>query len=318
MGNKKPVKDHLGNEFSSLAAMCRAYPVGDADVFYMRQKKHGMSLEDALMLPVGINKRKSTDHLENEFPSRKKMCEHYGIPVTLFVTRTEKLGWDLEKALTTPPHATEWIPVEGPDGKMYENVAQMCKELGISRSAYDRRKDRENQLDDTINMRTVHSCSDGMGNEFPSISAMCKYYNISRDLYYHRVDDLGMDTATALTLPYTPSLIKAVNRIGEEHVSNNGCRYKIVDAKTDKDVTVEFIDGMRVKVCYSVNVAKGIIKHPTLKKVGTGSFVGFTTKSAFTDDTGVYYICECQACGFRDILTPDQMFEHYKNHKASQ
>jgi len=220
----------------------------------------------------------------------------------------------LEKALTTPVHDTEWVRVKGPDGKTYDNISAMCRALGISRSAYERRKNNPNQLEDTIKMRTAHTCYDGMGNEFPSLTAMCKHYEISRDLFYHRVNDLKMDIATALTTPYVPSLIRVSKRIGEVHVSNNGCEYKIIDAKTDKDVTVQFIDGETAKVCYSVNVVKGIVKHPTLKKVGKGSFAGFKTKPAFSENNNVYYQCECGTCGLKDILTPAQMFEHSKLH----
>jgi len=43
MAKAKPQKDHLGKEYPSLSAMCKAYPVKDATTYYSRMKKPGMT-----------------------------------------------------------------------------------------------------------------------------------------------------------------------------------------------------------------------------------------------------------------------------------
>lgn len=306
--NKKEVTDHIGNKYGSLKAMCENYPVKDADTYALRLKR-GMSQSEALLTPLCYNRVKYVDHLGVEYPSRAAICKKWGITPSIFIAR-QRLGWDMQKILTTQVHETEWLPVKDVDGNEYRNVAEMCKALNISRSAYDRRKNNKNQLEDTIKMRTKHSCTDGAGGEFQSISAMCKHYNISRDLFYYRTKDLNMPVYEALTAPVTEPPKRVADRIGEKHIANNGCEYIIIDAKNDTDVTVKFIDGAVTKTSYSTSIKNGIVKHPTLKLRGKGTFVNFQTSfiSKFGDKT--YYKCKCTNCQKEDILTPMEMFMH--------
>ena len=100
---KIPCKDHLGNEFPSINAMCKHYGI-DRTVFnYRRNEKH-MSLKETLTMPVEKQHKGSCkDHLGNEFPNKKAMCKHYGISESAFSNRT-KNNASIEEALGIIPY----------------------------------------------------------------------------------------------------------------------------------------------------------------------------------------------------------------------
>ena len=95
-GGKKTV-DHLGNEFASQTALCQHYNI-ERRTFVLRLNA-GMTIEEALTTPTVAD---ITDHLGNKFKSAKDMCKYYGLGYYTFKRRIEKMGWSIEKALTTP------------------------------------------------------------------------------------------------------------------------------------------------------------------------------------------------------------------------
>ena len=85
-----PCKDHMGNEFPSKTAMCKHYGISTTS-FEKRMNEMHMSLEETLTTPVRKQKTGSCkDHLGNEFPNKKAMCEHYGISESTFSDRIKK------------------------------------------------------------------------------------------------------------------------------------------------------------------------------------------------------------------------------------
>lgn len=120
--------DHLGNIYSSTKEMCDTYKIKPKT--YRKRICSGWSIERALTEPLQFaqqkkKKDKSTqtsqsphkiqktrkspnkficyDHLGIEYPTLTKMCAKYNIPRQTFKNRTEKWGWSIEQALTTPP-----------------------------------------------------------------------------------------------------------------------------------------------------------------------------------------------------------------------
>ncbi|ADL36339.1 hypothetical protein bpr_II402 (plasmid) [Butyrivibrio proteoclasticus B316] len=94
--------DHLGNPFSSQAAMCKCYGINQST--FVTRIKCGYSLEYALTHPASPSNAASIlcmDHLGNEYESFKKMCEAYGHNDNTVRCRLRK-GWALDVALTTP------------------------------------------------------------------------------------------------------------------------------------------------------------------------------------------------------------------------
>jgi hypothetical protein len=129
--NSKAIIDHLGNEFTSISDMCKFWNMTRST--YNARIKNGWSIERALTEPqrqVNMKRQKWTDHKGNDFPSLNAMCEAYGITHHTFHTRVTKLGWSVEKALTTPNiiNATE---CSDNMGHTFPSLTDMCHYYGI-------------------------------------------------------------------------------------------------------------------------------------------------------------------------------------------
>ena len=199
-----PCKDHMGNKFPSITAMCKHYGIG-IDTFNKRINEKHMSLEDALTTPVKKQKPiPCKDHLGNEFPSKKAMCKYYGINPCTFKDRIDKKQMSLKDALTTP---TKKLQQSCKDylGNEFPSEAAMCKQYGINQGTFGKRKnDSHISLEKALTMPARIKpipCKDHMGNEFPSKTAMCKHYGISTTSFDKRINEKQMSLEDALTTP---------------------------------------------------------------------------------------------------------------------
>lgn len=95
----KKVKDHLGNEFYSIADMCKYWGIMEHN-YNNRVRVLNWSLEKALTTEV--KDRKIKDHLGNSFNSTTEMCKQWNITRSLYLHRVNKLNWSVKRALTTP------------------------------------------------------------------------------------------------------------------------------------------------------------------------------------------------------------------------
>ena len=108
-GNKKKTipkskkcKDHLGNEYETIADMCKTYSISYG--IYKRRKQLGWSLREILTEkenPIKPNSKACIDHLGNEFISIVEMCKYWHITPDLYKGRLRD-GWSLEETLTIP------------------------------------------------------------------------------------------------------------------------------------------------------------------------------------------------------------------------
>lgn len=101
-------RDHLGNTFISLAAMCRFWKKDPRMVWYRLDA--GWSMKDSLTkpsTPANQRNRKAgcRDHTGRKFDTQKDMARYWGISINTFRVRV-KLGWSIEDALTKPPKLT--------------------------------------------------------------------------------------------------------------------------------------------------------------------------------------------------------------------
>ena len=130
------------------------------------------------------------DHLGNEFPSKKALCEHYHITASQFYTRTHN-GWSLEDALTKRRGAKGTKSVYDHLGNRFDSVEQMCNHWGIADSTFQGRVARgmsvEKALTATHEDTHGEECYDHLGNKFPSTAKMCEHYGIPRQMYYGRI-----------------------------------------------------------------------------------------------------------------------------------
>ena len=199
-----PCKDHLGNEYPSKTAMCKAYDI--SLVAFSRRIKRGYTLKDALMLPSNsYNAKKTEDHLGQEFRSVSSMCAAYGIGQVTFAKRIKR-GMPLEEALTNPTmkKGRHTVPCKDHLGNEYPSKIVMCDVYGISLMTLFRRIREGHTLEDALTLPTypynAKKTEDHLGQEFRSVSSMCAAYGIERSIFNNRLES-GMSIEEALTRP---------------------------------------------------------------------------------------------------------------------
>lgn len=100
--HEKPCSDHLGNNYSSIKEMCKAYDI-NPETFSRRINVYGWSLQKALTTPVKPNGGQYCyDHEGTRFKSENLMCKHWGVERKTFKYRINH-GMSVEEALTTKP-----------------------------------------------------------------------------------------------------------------------------------------------------------------------------------------------------------------------
>ncbi len=138
-------KDHLSNEFNSIAKMCEYWNV-DAQRYYARLKL-GWTTKDALTKNIQKSHIKCKDHLDNEFNSVTEMCNHWNISRKIFQDRMKR-GWSLKDALTKEIATNK--KYKDHLGNECNSVTEMCKYYGISIMTYNSRIKRGMSLKDAL------------------------------------------------------------------------------------------------------------------------------------------------------------------------
>lgn len=189
------VKDHLGNKFDSIIAMCSYWKITPAQ--YYSRLKSGYDLEYILTTKRKHKRFKKTirfvngecrDHLGNTFGSIASMCSYWGISYATFYKRI-RTGCNLKQALTftkyyNPSNAT---PITDHLGNRFKCIKDLCNYHNASYSCV------LNSLRSGVDIKTVLESSpkvkvviDHIGNKFSSERAMCREHNISFNTYRAR------------------------------------------------------------------------------------------------------------------------------------
>lgn len=114
-------RDHLGNAYRSINAMCRAY--GITKTTLRARLELGWTLEQILTHPENNSHLiKCEDHLGNEFETQKAMLDAYGISHATYKHRLSK-GFSLEQALSQK--SLHMIPCEDHEGHTFPCLAAM-------------------------------------------------------------------------------------------------------------------------------------------------------------------------------------------------
>ncbi len=180
-------KDHKGNEYRSIAEMCRFYKV-DRSVFGDRIK-NGFTLEEALTTKGNRHYVPSVDHLGQQFPSENAMCRHWRIKHNTYQRRIKE-GWTKKEALTTPAVSTTQ-EVKDHLGNVYPHKTAMCENYGVERTVYNTRIKKgwtvEEALTTPMQSRNLE--------DIPNRVGIIKRMSCGLDLEILSVD--GYDTYTA-------------------------------------------------------------------------------------------------------------------------
>lgn len=156
--------DHLGNQYSSITEMCRAYHI-QADTF-MHRMKRGWSLEKSLTKPVRSrvvyhqpktstsNEKKYIDPEGNTFNSVAKMCSYWGIGVSAFRYRIQQ-GLPLKLALTAHPVTHKKCHTDHL-GQQFNTISDMCNYWNIKTTTYLSRISYGWSVKDALTLQTYH------------------------------------------------------------------------------------------------------------------------------------------------------------------
>lgn len=193
--NAIPSRDHLGTEFPSEAAMCRAHGVPQG--VFRRRRSKGMSLEDALTLPNAPQAVPCTGPDGKEYPSMSAMCRANGLARPTVSSRMEKYAGNPEKIT-----AGSIFETEDHHGKKFRSVKAMLREYGVKPHAYYERiragYTKEQALTAAPRTLGYAAAHDFDGTEFPSVTHMCRHWRVLPNAVRARISRTGCAPEDAL------------------------------------------------------------------------------------------------------------------------
>lgn len=225
-------KDHLGQEFPSVAAMARHWNV-DAKRLAARLAKH-WDVEKALITPVMLPKKGFVDHLGVRYETLSDMARAWNINFFTLRLRLVEKKWDVEKALTkpviycgkkSPEYKTkeqraeehkkyfESLVCKDHEGVEYPSLTAMCAAWGVRMSTFLTRKAKGYPLElclssgslvafaNARNRNAKKTATDHLGVTYPSIKEMCQAWGVAFDAYNTRRTKQGMSLEDALIWP---------------------------------------------------------------------------------------------------------------------
>lgn len=219
----KPQTDHLGQTFPSMSAMAKYWNIPQSTL-QRRLIDMKLPIKDALTLTEEECKalrNQCQDHLGNIYPSKKAMCDAYGIDRQTFFGR-KTLGWSLEKCLTEPliMQARNSKEISDHLGNKFASKSDLCKFWGIKRSTFNARQKQNWSLEKTLTTpcKSINiekqPWDDHLGNHYDSLNAMCRAYNIQKATFTTRYYDYKWSLEKALTEPVTIESIECNDNMG--------------------------------------------------------------------------------------------------------
>lgn len=147
----------------------------------------------------------AVDHLGKIYKTKKEMCEHYGIDLTVFQQR-QKRGWDLQRSLST---SVKDRVCRDHLGNKFDNFSAMARHYGISPSVLYNRVRRGVPLEVAVTLKVTSKGNevykDYKGVEYKSLKLLCAAYGITVTTYTSRFYK-GWSLKKILTTPvhYNP------------------------------------------------------------------------------------------------------------------
>lgn len=197
------VLEYKGKVYKSQLEFVKEY--GFSRTYFVKCLDKGMSLDEIVSNYKNF-KDGRVDHLGKEFKTEKEMAKHWGVSLEVYKGR-RRSGWSLEKSLTTPTRLVR-EPVEYRDfkGRVFSSAKSMAKEYKVSSTTLLRMLDGGRSAEEVtrfLSQRVVHrrrgvTCSDHLGNSFPTKSEMLAHWGISKSTFDGRLRR-GWSLAEALT-----------------------------------------------------------------------------------------------------------------------
>lgn len=188
--------DHKGNKFITVTAMTEHWNICSS-TFYSRMSD-GWSLRDALETqPAGYTAKGSNIVVFGEcYDTYNDIDKAYGYSLgTAHTHKSDLEGWLLR--------ARRFYV----DDTLYRTITSLSLAYNISEDCLLKRLQRGWSLSDTVHTpvarakgRPLEPCTDHLGNEYESVTAMTRHYNISESAYRRR-RKIGYSLEKALTKP---------------------------------------------------------------------------------------------------------------------
>lgn len=263
------VKDHLGNEFKTIADMVRYHGV-KLQTYYNRLQR-GLSLEQALTKEeIKTEVYRQQDHLGNKFKTIEDMCNYWGISKWSYFERRQS-GKSVKEALTGPVkslEATDHL------GNTFKSVADLTRHYGIEYSVYRARIKAGWSKKEAIEIpsgqpRVIEWVEDDAGNRYSSIKELCDSLGIDYNTYYKAKRDNVAISSLLIEKEYLVDILgrqyKSVQKLAKAYgIDGNTLSYRIKSywdfdiaylIGTDKWARLKFI-GLDNKAYYIVNWSK--------------------------------------------------------------
>lgn len=193
---KKPIYDHLNNEFKTIDEMCHYWNITRQQ--YMLNIRNNCSLKDALTTIT--QKGEYKDHLGNVYKSINEMCRQYGITKTVLRSRIE-LGWTLQQILENPAKKINYEKVKDHLGNEFSSRKEMCQYHNVNEHTFKERMMRGWSVEKALNPKSLGKIEsiDHEGNQFGSIFEMCIHWNLSLSTFFGRKNKLKWPLKRILT-----------------------------------------------------------------------------------------------------------------------
>ena len=186
---------YKGVTYKNLKACAIAY--GLSYTTLRSRLNSGLTMEEALTKPLhGIV---ACDHKGRTYPTMRAMAEAYGLSYMTLRSRLNS-GLTMEEALTMPLHG---IVACDHKGRTYPSMSAMARAYGLSYITLRTRLYSGLTMEEALTKplrasHGAHKCIDHLGQEFSSIKAMCKHWNVLYESFFYRINQ-GMSVEKALT-----------------------------------------------------------------------------------------------------------------------
>lgn len=211
---KEEYIDSEGNKFKSKAELANFHNMSIRR--YNRLINAGYSLEDDAKHKFCVgNSHVVVDPFGRSHRTLTKMLKFYDIPESSYVgylitgktmkdILEDKMNGKLQRFHTSmsPYKVVDHL------GVTYNTSADMCRHYNITKTGLAHRLLRGYSLEKALTTPTKPSSiqakavKDHLGNNYKSITAMCKHYNITRSAYNNRIKN-GWNLEKVLTTPLT-------------------------------------------------------------------------------------------------------------------
>ncbi len=309
---KKKFVSPEGRTYQNVSDYCKEIGI-DPHRIYSRLY-HGHQKPEELFAPENLLDRKYeiTDHKGNVYPSEKAMCEAYNVTYQSYKYWRRK-GKSIEESLARERKSLECTDHKG---NVYPTVADMCKAYGLTRSNYNRRLSIGMTQKEALETPKKHhnKVKDHKGNVYKTQKDLLSEYGISKTVYENRLSH-GWSLEKTLTTPIR-KIMKRTIVPGYVFSTSCGLKAEIISINGQR-VTIRSEDGEEYTTHYSC-IQKETTGHPYLsRKKNVCKYKGFLAKFSAEVDGNVFYECECQICGEKSVMTPQDMLKHAKKHDIS-